>query len=217
MPSTVVHVALGLLVAAALLRERFDRRAALVVAAVVIVPDLDAFVGLALPGTHRAALHTLLVPLLGGAVLYWDAQREASWVREKWGPWAVSVGLAALAAYAIAGVGLDLFTGVGANPLWPLQDQFYAFTGDVTVGPNGVHQSFVEVPDTATGSADPVLDVGQRGSTREVHVSSGVDPTRGSEPANVERLFPIVRSGWQLVLLLTAVVVTGIRLRDRND
>jgi hypothetical protein len=53
-PSTVVHVAFGLLVAAAVLGPYYDRRALLAVAAAVVFIDLDAVTSLLLESTHRA-------------------------------------------------------------------------------------------------------------------------------------------------------------------
>ncbi|WP_254536229.1 metal-dependent hydrolase [Halomarina litorea] len=219
MPSTVVHCALAGLLAAALLGPAFDRRAVAVVLLVTVVPDLDVFSGVVLPGTHRALLHTLLVPaLVGGLVVYDTRLRERSWLLGRHGWWGVRVAWVAVLAYAFAGIGLDLFVG-GANPLYPLHDQFYRFSGSIEYSTQrGWVQTFVEVapPETASGGGAggrgaPTVDAGQLGSTAEVHVSSGVDPSRGAEPADVDRVFPVVRSGWQLLLVLTSLVALAGR------
>ena len=46
MPSTLVHLAFGGMIAAALLGDVFDRRALLVVLVVTAAPDLDSFIAL---------------------------------------------------------------------------------------------------------------------------------------------------------------------------
>jgi len=64
MPSTVVHVALAALLAAALLGAAYDLRSLAVVLAVTAAPDLDAFGAFLFAGAHRALLHTFLIPLV---------------------------------------------------------------------------------------------------------------------------------------------------------
>ncbi|MFC7175687.1 metal-dependent hydrolase [Halosegnis marinus] len=124
MPSTVLHVAFALLLAAGLLGSDFDRRAAAVVAAATVFPDLDVFVALVVESAHRAAFHTLLLPGTLATLLWWDARRPESWLRGRYDDYGVRVAWVALAGYVVAGVGLDLFTALGANPLYPLYDQF---------------------------------------------------------------------------------------------
>lgn len=222
MPSTVVHVCFALLLAAALLGPAYDRRALVVVAGAVAFLDLDAFVSLVLPNTHRAAFHTLLLPLFAGACLYADTRlAERSAVRGRYGDRGVRVAWTALVSVVVSGIGLDLFTASGVNLLYPLVDQFYAFTGSVEWSSSkGFVQTFVEVrsPDAGSGSAGAsggggTVDVGQKGSTEEYRVGSGVDPTEGRDPPEVDRIFPVVYTGWQAALVLTAVVVTALKLR----
>ncbi|MWG34227.1 metal-dependent hydrolase [Halomarina oriensis] len=226
MPSLVVHVALAGLVGAALLGHRFDRRSILLILAVPIVPDLDAFGGFLVPGTHRALLHTLLIPLTGALLLYYDTRRrEESWVRGRYGGRGVHVAWVAIVVYVFAGIGPDLFTTFGANPFYPLHDQFYVITGRLQYSTTvGWEQTFVELNPGAESGADasgggggsPAVDAGQRGSTKEVHVNTGIDPSRGREPADVERIFPIAQTGWQLLLVLTsAAVLTGTFVERR--
>jgi len=218
-PSTVVHVGFALLLAAALLGPAYDRRALLVVAGAVAFLDLDAFVALVIPNTHRAAFHTLLLPLAVGTYLYADTRlAERSTVRERWGDRGVRVGWTALFAVVVSGVGLDLFTASGVNPFYPLFDQFYAFTGSVEwSSTRGFVQTFVEVRPAATGSTGGTdggtVGIGRKGSTEEYRVSTGVDPSEGPEPSNVERVFPVVYAGWQTTLVLTGAVVTAVKLR----
>ena len=219
MPSTVVHVAFALLLAAGLLGRDFDRRAVVVIAAVTVVPDLDVFTALVVEATHRAAFHTLLLPGLVALAL-WVDERHSGRLRARYGGSGVRVAWVALFGYVVAGIGLDLFTSGGVNPLYPLYDQFVEIDG--TVGyttAEGFYQTFVDVrtdpaPSGGTESGGGTsVDVGQRGSTAEVHVASGVDPQRGPDPAGVERVFPVVYRGWQVTLVLAGVVATWGRLR----
>lgn len=205
MASTVVHLALAVLIAAGLLGDEFDARSLGVVLLAVVVPDLDAFAGFVLPGGHRAVLHTLLLPAALGALLYYDTTvRERSAVLARWGERGVRVAWVAFVAVVLAAIGVDAVTG-DVNLLYPLHDQFYRIDGKLVVSnQRGIVQTFVE-QETATGT------------TETVHVTSGVDPNRGAEPENVERIFPVVRAGWQLLLVATSVVVGGVRLRRSRN
>ncbi|MFD1513704.1 metal-dependent hydrolase [Halomarina rubra] len=229
MPSLVVHVALAGLVGAALLGEEFDRRSVALVLLVPVIPDLDAFGGFLVPGTHRALLHTLLIPLVAGTVLYVDTRRrERSWLAGRYGARGVHLAWVCVVVYAFAGIGLDLFTGGGANPFYPLHDQFYEISGRLQYSSTkGWVQTFVEVnldptpAEAASGSGGEggggrVVDAGQRGSTEKVHVNTGIDPSRGAEPDDVERIFPIAQSGWQLLLVLTSGVVLAGKAVERR-
>lgn len=204
MPSTVVHCALAGLLAAGLLGEHFDARAVAVVIGATIIPDLDAFAGFFLPGGHRSVLHTLLFPLGVSVLLYYDTRiRDASFVRRRWRSRGVRVGWVSVAAIAFGAIGLDLVGG-GVNLFYPLYDQFYELSGKFVFSNNrGIVQTFVEFG----GGGDAA-----RGSTEQVHINSGVDPTRGREPKNVERVFPIAQSGWQLLLICTSLFVLAVRL-----
>lgn len=211
MPSTVVHLALAGLLAAALLGDQFSRRAVGAVLLVTILPDFDVFTSLVVAGTHRAAFHTLLIPMAAAALLWYDTHRsEGSWLHTRFGAGSARVAWVAIAAYAFAGIGLDMFTD-GANVFYPLHDQFYRINGKFILSTQrGIVQTFVEMG--AQG-----VDTGAMGSTKTVHVSSGVDPTRGKEPENVDRVFPIVRAGWHLLLLLSSIAVLAVRFRDLDE
>lgn len=211
MPSTPVHLALAGLLAAGLLGTAFDRRALVIVLGVTIAPDFDAFLGLIVTGAHRAALHTLLIPIAVGIAVWADARGDRSRLCERFGPGSIRVAWVAIAAYALAAIGLDLTTG-GVNPFYPLHDQFYTLDGRVELSStNGIVQTFVETSDGGAPAPEGL------GNTTEVHVSSGVDPSSGDESDNVERVFPIVRSGWQLLLVVCSVLTVGGRLRDATD
>jgi hypothetical protein len=204
MPSTVVHVAIGALVATAFLYE-FDAKTLAVVCAFAAFPDVDTFLGVWIGGGHRALLHTLLVPALLGALVYLDTRRAESWLHGRFGrngPHVAAVGVVAL---VFGGILPDLMTN-GVNLLYPVHDTFYAFDGKLQLSnQRGLVQTFVEFgPET-----DTVV-----GTTEDTHYYTGVDVERGADPANAERVFPVVASGFQLVVVLTAVAAVVGRFRE---
>lgn len=203
MPSEVVHLAVAALLAAGLLGDEFDARSLGVVLVVAAVPDLDTFTGIVLPGTHRALLHTALVPLALATLVYYDTRvRETPWLAN---PRAVHVAWAAVAAYALAGIGPDLFTN-GVNLLYPISDQFVSLSGHVWLtDQRGLVQTVWE----GQGSV--------RGTTRTLHYGTGVDVAPGPDPADAERIFPVVSSGFQLLVVLLAGVVTAGRFWTTRD
>jgi len=72
----------------------------------------------------------------------------------------------------------------------------------------GIVQTFVDLsPETGGVPAPESI-----GNSSEVHLGTGVDPTAGADPENVERIFPIVRSGWQALILVLGIVVPAVRL-----
>lgn len=208
MPSTVVHVAFGALVATGLLRV-FDARSLAAVCAFTAVPDLDTFLGVWIPGGHRALLHTALLPLALGALVAWDARRDGGgWLRRRFGDTGPHVAGVGVVALAVGGIAPDLMTN-GVNLLYPVHDTFYAFDGELQLSnQRGVVQTFVEL---GGEDADSVV-----GTTENVHYRTGVDTARGEDPENVERLFPVVRSGMQLVVVVTAAVAVWGRFREGN-
>lgn len=202
MPSTLVHVAFAGMIAAALLGAYFDLRSLAVVVGVTAVADLDTFLDLFVDFGHRAAGHTLLLPILAGLLLWLDVRRENSYVVDRWGHRGVRVGAVTVFAFAVSAVGLDLFTG-GANAFWPIHDQFYAVDGKIELSSQrGIVQTFVDLE-------GEMADAGTRalGNTSDVHVSTGVVP----DEEETERVFPVVRAGWHLLLLVTGTVVTAGR------
>jgi len=194
------------LLAAALLGEEFDARAAAVVLAVTALPDLDAFVGLVSTVGHRTALHTLVFPALVALALLADTRwREDSALLGRYGDRGLRVAWTSVLALAVAGIGLDLVTG-GANPLWPIHDQFYRVSGKVELSTQrGLVQTFVELGDGTSGPQS-------LGSSEDVFVSTGVDPQQGEESKTVDRVFPVVRSGWQLLVLVVGTAITAAKV-----
>jgi hypothetical protein len=199
-PSELVHLAVGGLVAASLLGPAFDRRAVAVVLAAAAVPDLDTFVGLVVPGAHRAMLHTLVLPALVGVAVVHQTRRPESWLRTRYGSRGVRVAWVALASLCFAGIAPDLFTN-GVNAFYPIHDTFYRVNGELLLSnERGVVQTFVE------------LGEAPERTTQNTHYWTGVDPTPGAEPADVERIFPVVESGTQLMLVVLSATVLTVRL-----
>lgn len=203
MPSTLVHVAIGGLVGAALLGDRFTSRAIAVVLVAAAVPDLDSFLTL-VGGAHRSALHTFLLPGLLAVGLYWDGYvAERSRLARRFGPDAGYVAAVAVAGLVAGGILPDLFTN-GVNALWPLHDQFYTVNGELLLSDQrGVVQTFVDLsPEKAASTTD---------NTR---YSTGADPKpwtdeKPDEP--VERTVPLAMAGWQLMLVLLSGFTVGVR------
>ena len=203
MPTSVVHVAVGLLVAAGLLGAYYDRRALIVVAAAVLAPEVDAALGFVMPGAHRTVLHTMVLSGVMAGLVYWDSHRSESWLRGQWGEYGVRVAWVALFAHVFAHIALDWTHLDGINIIWPLVDQFFALDGELYISSEGIVQTFVDISlDPATGQQ--VVDAGQGGTAQSVHVSTPVQPTKEPE-GPVDRRFPIAVGGWQLYLTLIGV------------
>ncbi|MFC6785220.1 metal-dependent hydrolase [Halobaculum halobium] len=206
MPSTLVHLALAGLLAAALLRgSTFGRRAVGVVLLATVLPDLDSFVSPFLAGAHRSLGHNALIPVvLLGALAYDTRVRDRSWLRTRVGAAGPEVAWVALAGFAVAGVGLD-YVANGVNLFWPVHDQFYALNGRAGLSnQRGFFQTFVELAPEEVRT------------TENLHYSTGVDPSPGEEPENVERVFPLVWAGWQLLLVATSAAVLAVRFARRE-
>ncbi|RLM57631.1 metal-dependent hydrolase [Halobellus sp. Atlit-31R] len=221
MPSTLVHVALALLIAAALLGEEFDGRSALVVAAATVLPDLDVALEPLLSGAHRSVGHTLLLPATLFALLWWDARRGTdSRLRRRYGARGVRVAAVAVACLFGAAIVPDLVVG-GVNALYPLHDTFYTVDGRLFYSTDrGWVQTFVErsPPEPASRrttenfafrtvlDAEPTLGVESAGG------DSGGESGGESRPRRVERIFPVAMTGFRAWLLPLAAFVTGVRL-----
>jgi hypothetical protein len=201
MPPTLVNVAVGVLLGVALLGAAFDRRSLAVVGVAAALPDLDAVLSLFVPGATNAALHSAFVPLVAAGLLYWDTERrEASWLRARYGWYGVRVAWVAVAAYAVAGIGLDLFNIESVAVLYPLSTDYYAIVGKFVLSTQeGVVQTYVEF-------GNSLLSVRTVGTTETRHIATWVNPTPGTgNPADAERTVRLVDSGWQLVVVLTAI------------
>ncbi|AFK20112.1 metal-dependent hydrolase [Haloferax mediterranei ATCC 33500] len=202
MPSTLVHVAVGGLVGTALLGRWFDVRAVAVVLVAAAVPDLDSFTSTLIPGSHRALLHTLLLPLLLAVLVLYDTRiREQSLLRGRWGTRGIAVAWVALAALLGGGILPDLFTN-GVNVFYPLHDAFYSVNGHAEwSSTRGFVQTFIELQPEPSPP-----------TTKTLHYSTVVDPSPGAEPEAVERIAPLASSGLELLLILLGGSVVGGRL-----
>jgi hypothetical protein len=204
MPSTLVHVAIGGLVGAALLTSEFDARAVAVVVAVTAVPDVDAFAGLLLPGAHRSLFHSLLFPTIVGLLLLGDTVRADSLLRTRFGDRGVRLAWVSLAAMVLGGILPDLFTN-GVNAFYPVVDAFYTVDGELLLSDQrGLVQTFVELQPPEQSKPQP--------STKTVHYSTPVDPSPGNEPKDVERVAPVFQAGWELMVVVVSTVVVSYRL-----
>ncbi len=212
MPSTVVHVGFGLLIAAALLGTHFDRRAVIVVMAVTAFPDLDTFMGFFWTGAHRTVLHNIVLPLAVFAVLYWDVRyREESYVLSRWGEYGYRVGwVSVLGGWLVAHVLLDAFHN-GVNLFWPLHDQFIDLSGHLYLSnERGIIQTFIEFDGFAVGEEHA------RGTTEDMHYYTGVDPGPDA-PEDVERIFPVFDNGELGLLAVMGYLAAVFRLWDESD
>lgn len=209
MPSTLVHVAIGGLVAVALLRDEFGWWSLGAVLAFAALPDLDTFVGLVLPGAHRSLFHTALLPAGLAGLLWAERKQEHSILRERFGETAPRVAGVGVLALVFGGIAPDLVTN-GVNLLYPLQDNFVKVSGEVLLSnQRGVVQTFVDLSQPDGGGT--VV-----GSTQNVHYSTGVDPSPGTEPEQVERVFPVLSSGMELLLVGMSATLIGARFLEGN-
>jgi len=209
MPSTVVHAGFALLLAAGLLGRYYDRRALAALFVVIVLPEVDSFLGPLMSGAHRTVGHTLAFPALAAGLLYYDTRiRDRSLVRsrlggpERAGRW-IAVAWVALFVHAFAHVGLDWTHLDGVNVVWPLRDQFVRLDGEIVFSTaEGFAQTFVEIrTDPETGRR--AVDAGATGTTETVHVNNPVEPRDPDEITEepVDRRFPVANAGWRLYLI----------------
>jgi len=206
-PSTVVHVAIGGIVAVGLLGRDFDRRSVLVVLGAAALPDLDTILGLWIQGGHRAVLHNFVLPAAVGLAVLVDARNPDGFVRGRYGRRGVHVAGVALVAFVAAGVLPDLAVN-GVNAFYPLHDRFYTLNGELLLSnQRGIVQTFVELgPQGGT--------VG--GTTSNTHYYTGVDPSAGADDPSTERVFPVVTSGFRLLVVCLSGFLLAARFRERQ-
>ncbi len=207
MPPTLVSVAIGVLIGVALLGAAFDRRSIAFVALAAAFSDLDALFAPLGFGAANATFHTIFVSLGGVALLYFDtAIRKRSWLRDRYGWYGVRVAWVAIAATAVAGIGLDLFSTEGVALLYPLSDRYYAVVGRFLFSTQeGIVQTYVTF-------ADGWIELTSPGTVETHRVGTWLNP------AGEERRLLIVESGWQAVFLVTAAVAIPAKgLVERLD
>lgn len=213
MPSTAVHVGFAALLGVALLGDRFDARAVLVVMAAAALPDIDTVIGLWVTGAHRTMFHNLVFPALVLGVLLWDVHyRDESYVLDRWGPYGYRVAwVSIVGGWIVAQVLLDAFFN-GTNLFWPLYDQFIDLSGQLYLSDrDGLVQTFVELERASNGEGVRIAAEHVRGTSQDFHYSTGVDP--GPDyPPDVERRFPIANQGTLFVVMMTGYLATVYRL-----
>ena len=210
MAPTLVNAAFGALLAAALLGAAFDRRSVTVVVAAAVLPDLDAVASLVIPGATNALFHAAWIPLATGGLLYWDTtRRETSWLRTRYGWWGVRVAWVALAAFAVAGIGPELFGLAGVNLLYPVHDAYYLVAGRLVFSTqDGIVQTFVSLSASGPG----VLPLESPGTTATYAIPTWINPDgRPGLALGAERELYLVRSGWQAVVVAAAGALLAIR------
>jgi membrane-bound metal-dependent hydrolase YbcI (DUF457 family) len=132
-PSTVVHAGFALLLAAALLGDHYDRRALAVLLVVLVLPEVDSFLGPIMAGAHRTVGHNLVFPAVGALLLYYDIRvRDRSVLRDRLSDrlsdrW-IAVAWVAIFAHVFAHVALDWTHLDGVNAFWPLREDRVAMT-----------------------------------------------------------------------------------------
>jgi membrane-bound metal-dependent hydrolase YbcI (DUF457 family) len=208
MPSTIVHTALAGLIGSALLTRFFDLKAILVVMGLTAFIDVDTLLGIWFPGGHRTFLHTLIFPVSLGVLLVWDVKlRDNSYIVEHGGRYGVRVAWVSLITLVASHSLYDAFYN-GVNILWPFYDRFFDLSGKLIVSDQrGIVQSFVELD--AQGNT-------VQGTSETTHYYTGVDPSRGEEPENVERAFHVIATGERLVLTVVGFAVVAFRAFERD-
>jgi inner membrane protein len=215
MPSSVVHAALGFMVAVGLLGRFYDRRALAFLFVIVLFPELDTVMGLLMDGAHRTVLHNMVFPAIAAVVLYWETTRERSMIRARWGARGVRIAWVGLFVHTLPHIALDWAHLSGVNFFWPLRDQFFNLDGELAFSTTeGFVQTFIEIAeDPETGQS--VIDAGQGGTRAETHVSNPAQPSDEPEPGPVDRRFPVVVHGWQLYLVVAgAFTLVAKRLQS---
>lgn len=220
MPSTVVHAGFALLLAAGLLKGSYDRRALAVVLLIVVLPEVDSFLGPVMPGAHRTVGHNFVFPAAIGVLLYYDTRlRSTSALRERFDDRGVHIAWVCLFVHFFAHVFLDWAHLEGVNALWPLHDEFFRLEEKILLSTtDGFVQTFVDIeldPDTG----ERTVDAGGTGTTESVHVNNPVEPDSPENLVDVEaidRRFPIANRGWRLYLIVVGVFAVVAR-RFQSD
>ena len=212
MPSTVVHIGFALVVAGALLRDAYDRRALAVVIVVLVLPEADTLAGPVIDGAHRALLHNMTIPAATAVLLAYDTKlRDESWLRSRFDDWGVRVAWVALFVHLFAHILLDYAHLEGINVFYPIYDRFFHLDGELAVSTaEGFIQTFIDVDlgdDPETGT---VVDVGAVGTTQDTHVDNPVETSAEPEPEQ-ERILPFAWNGWQLGLIVVGLFTVAAR------
>lgn len=213
MPPTLVSLALGVLIGVALLGKAFDRRSLAIVAGAAVLPDLDAVLSLIIHGATNAVLHSIFIPIGIAGVLYLDtAIGDHSWLVEHTGWYGVRIAWVAVASYAFAGIGVDLFNVESVALFYPISDRYYAIVGQFVLSTqDGLIQTYIQL-------GNGWLDVATPGTTQTYHIPTWINPTPGTgNPGGIDRRIRIIDRGWQLVLLAAAIVAAPSKYLVEQD
>ncbi|KAB7518493.1 hypothetical protein [Halosegnis rubeus] len=203
MVTTLVTVATGLLVAAAVL-DRFSLRVVALVAVAAALPDVDAVLAVLHPGLHNAALHNVWLPFIAGGLL---TSRRVG-LRERLGNDETRLAWAMVLAYTVA-VAFDLFNVESAAVLWPLHDRFFAVYGQLAYSTTeGLRFTFFELQ---FGGGELLPKAG-RGTVAGGYVVPSPFVTGDGRTMRAV----LVNAGWELLVALVAVAVVGLRLVDQT-
>lgn len=213
MVSTVVHVSVAILICCALLPDDvFSLKSLLIAVTPVALLDVDAFFFVVSEGLHRSLFHNILLPTVVIIIILYDSLlREDSYISKFLNPSHVAtVAAVSYISVMFAGIGLD-FSDTGVNIFWPLHDQFYTLEGKLVISSSdGLVQTFVE---------EPVKNVFERTNdtrtTESFVYRTPANPNPGS-PDPAERIFPIARDGWRIVLIGISIVVVPVKLLIRR-
>lgn len=204
MPSSLFHVAVGVLLGIAVLGDDADRKAVAVIAFAAFFPDVDTLLPIWFDGAHRAYLHNVFVFLVPATLLLVVRGARVHTRLTRWWPNGERVLWTAVMVLAVAGVGLDM-TDSGVNLFYPVHDQFYYVSGTVMYSnQDGFRQTVFDPEKTRLGS------------TKERYYVSAVDTGPGPDPHGVERILLLFGSGTQLLISLTAFAIAGYRLNRRR-
>jgi membrane-bound metal-dependent hydrolase YbcI (DUF457 family) len=205
MPSLIAHAGLALLLTIGLLGRYYSKKALALILIMLVVPELDTVLGLAVDGAHRTVFHNLVLPGVLAILLAWDNTRGNGWVRGRFGAAGVRIAWVALLVHTFAHAFLDWTHLEGINLLWPLHDQFFKLEGELYLSStDGLVQTFIDITtDPKTG--EQTIDAGGGGSRTETQVVNPVQPEPEAEPKPAEWRFLLVNQGWQLYLVLVGL------------
>jgi inner membrane protein len=121
MPSPIGHALAGVAVAWAG-APSLDRRVTLAAASLAMLPDIDLFAGLLVPGVHRTVTHSIgaviVVTIIAAVVTAKVTRRNRARI--------VAVCAAAYASHLVLDwLGVDTTFPYGLQALWPFSDRFY--------------------------------------------------------------------------------------------
>ncbi len=215
MPSLLAHGGLALLLAIGLLGRDYAEEGLTLILVILVFPELDTVLGLAIQGAHRTVFHNLVLPAVLAILLAWDDTRGVRRVRRRFGAAGVRIAWVALLVHTFAHAFLDWTHLEGINLLWPLHDQFFKLEGELYLSStDGLVQTFIDIStDPQTG--EQAIDAGGGGSRTETQVANPVQPEPEAEPEPAERQFLLVNQGWQLYLVLVGLLtVLARKLQD---